>query len=150
MTSEHALLGGRVTLQRLPWFEGVPPAEAPVLKRVDLPQGEIAQIHQGSPGMGYIAWVELRAGGVRGNHVHERKIEHLYLVAGEVDLGLEDRESRERTVVRLHPGDRVVIPPGVAHAVRTVQPGHLVEFAPEPLAPGDTLPWPLLQPQDEA
>jgi mannose-6-phosphate isomerase-like protein (cupin superfamily) len=131
---------GQVTRRSLPVYDGPPPPEAPPLKRVRLGQGDIVQFHQGEVGMRYIAWVELKADGIRGNHYHLLKLEHLCLLAGEADLGLEDLETGERSVVRLKVGDLVVIPPRVAHAVRTVVPGHAVEFAPEPLADGDTYP----------
>jgi quercetin dioxygenase-like cupin family protein len=35
-------------------------------------------------------------------------------------------------------GDLVVIPPGVAHALRTTMPGWGIEFAPSELDAGDT------------
>lgn len=142
--NEKTYLGGRVAVVTLPEFQGVPPGGGPSLKRLRLPQGAIAQIHQGGEGMRYIAWVEFRSGGVRGNHVHARKREHIYLVAGEVEVLLEDTAGGGRETVRLSGGDSIFIPPGIAHAVRTVVPGHGIEFSPEPLMADDTQAYPVV------
>lgn len=137
-------LSGRVVHQQLPDFDGAPGPDAPALKRLRLPQGELAQIHQSDEGMRYIAWIELRAGGVRGNHYHERKLEHVYVISGEVELTVEDLTTRERATLRLKSGDLVSIEVRIAHAFRPISPGQAIEFSPGRLAPDDTFRFPLV------
>lgn len=125
----------------LPCFEGRPGPDAPRLKRVRLPQGELAQFQDGDDPMRYLAWLELRPGTVRGNHYHERKRERFYLVAGTIQLRVEDIRTRERAELILEGGDLVVLPPGIAHALHPLREGHGIEMAPEPLDLADSFPY---------
>lgn len=136
------VLGGKVVRDRLPVIEGKPvPGQAlPPLKRLLLPQGELAQIHDGEPAIRYMAWIELREGGIRGNHVHRRKDEHVYLIAGELRVYLEDLADGARAELHLKAGDRLRIPPGIAHALLPLVAGNALEFAPDPLDPTDSFP----------
>ena len=140
------VLNGKVIRDRLPVFEGRPaPGQVlPPLKRLLLPQGELAQILQGEPAIRFLAWIDLPAGGVRGNHVHRAKKEFIYLIAGELKVYLQDLESGERAERVLQAGDRLYIPPGIAHALEPVRSGHALEFAPDPLDPADTFPHRLI------
>lgn len=144
--SREAVLGGRVVRDRLPVYEGrpAPGAVLPDLKRLLLPQGELAQIHNGGSAIRYLAWIALQDGGVRGNHVHRRKDESIYLIAGGLRLVVEDPGTGERAELMLKAGDRVHIPPGIAHALQPVGDGHALEFAPDPLDPTDTFPHRLI------
>jgi mannose-6-phosphate isomerase-like protein (cupin superfamily) len=142
--SETAFLSGRVIRRRLPEYVGPPPADAPALKRLRLPQGDLVQFHNDDEGMRYVAWIELKEGGVRGNHYHERKLEHIYLLTGAVELTVEDIDTGERAVVDLEAGDRVTIPTRIAHALRTVRAGQAVEFSPGRLESNDTFRRPLV------
>lgn len=112
--------------------------DAPPLRRLKLPQGELAQIHDHSEGMRYMAVMELIEGTVRGNHVHHRKLEHVYLVQGQVDLVVQDGETGSRESVLIDPGDLVVIQPGVAHALRVLRSGWGLEFSPQQFDPQDS------------
>jgi mannose-6-phosphate isomerase-like protein (cupin superfamily) len=134
--SQH--LSGKVTRYTLPVFENAPGANLPNLKRLLLPQGELAQIHNSPDPIRYLAAFEVRAGGVRGNHYHKHKRESVYLISGEFNLVLEELETGERDTLSVVAGDLVFISPGVAHALKTVHPGLALEFAPEPLDPADT------------
>lgn len=115
----------------------------PRLKRLQLPQGELAQIHDGPDGMRYIAFVELRAGAVRGNHFHKVKQEWFYVCQGEVLLKVGDPASDARETIPVRAGDLVFIPPGVAHSISTVRPGHALEFAPTQFDASDSQPFTL-------
>lgn len=143
-TSETSVLSGRVVRRRLPEYEGPPPPEAPPLKRLRLPQGDLVQFLNEDEGMRYGAWLELRAGGVRGNHYHERKREHLYVLRGSLELVVQDLDSGERAELTLEAGDRVSIPPRIVHALRTLRPGEAVEFSPGRLESDDTFRFPLI------
>lgn len=140
-THGETVLGGRVVRRRLPIVEGRPGPGTPKTKRLRLPQGELAQILDGDEAIRYLAWIELGGTGLRGNHVHRRKQERLYIVAGRVRLRLEDVQTRERAEILLEAGDLVQLPPGIAHSLETLEPGHGIEFAPDPLDVTDSFPY---------
>lgn len=136
----------KVTVQSLPIFTPRTALPTPDLKRLLLPQGELAQLHDSPEPIHYIAWVDLIPGTLRGNHRHLEKVEHFYLIAGEVELGLLHTDTGRRETFILKVGDLVVIPPGVAHAYRPLKPGNAIEFAPQRHNPADTLRHPVLDP----
>ena len=141
--SEETFLGGLVRKRSLPVFDEAPGPDAPVLKRLNLPQGQLAQCCDSEEGMRYIAWVELLPGGTRGNHYHHRKEEWIYLIAGKAEIFLENPESKERDVMTLVPGDLAVIPTGIAHAIRTLEAGQAIEFSPAAFDLTDTVRYPV-------
>ncbi len=122
-------LGGRVLKFSLPTVPAPPSPDAPRLKRLLLPHGELAQFYDGEEGIRYLATVELRAGSVRGNHYHKGKPEWLYIISGEILLMVQDPASKERAPVPLQAGELAYVPTGIAHAFRTIQPGIAVEFS---------------------
>ncbi len=140
---DTSYLGGRVIHQTLPLFtDGLAP-NAPARKRLHLPQGDLIQIHDGPEPIQYIAWIELKAGGVRGNHVHRVKKEFLYLLAGAAMVKVEDPSTREPATVPLAAGDLVIIEPGIAHAIHSATAGAAIEFSPAPFDATDTLRYPM-------
>jgi dTDP-4-dehydrorhamnose 3,5-epimerase-like enzyme len=94
-----------------------------------LPQGELAQFHNGDEGIRYIAYAELVVDTIRGNHYHGIKEEFVYLVQGEVLLVVEDIESKEQESARLESGDLVFISTRIAHAFRPLKHGRAIEFS---------------------
>lgn len=135
--SESTYLSGKVRKRTLPAFPGPPGPGAPLLKRMLLPQGELAQVHDGEEAMHYIAFIALQQGTARGNHFHKVKEEFLYLLRGALILLLEDVQTKARESVPLQAGDLVVIPPGVAHTLRVTESGDAVEFSPARFDAGD-------------
>ncbi|HWW01442.1 MAG TPA: cupin domain-containing protein [Candidatus Acidoferrum sp.] len=127
--STSSFLSGKAFKSSLPFVSLPPPADAPRLKRLALAQGELAQFHDGEEAIHYIACIELRAGGVRGNHYHKIKKEWTYVIAGKLLLILEDIATHERVSSTMEPGDLAFIAPGIAHALRTIEPGAAVEFS---------------------
>ena len=127
----------------LPVISGRPGPDVPTLKRLLLPQGELAQIHDSDEGVHYMAVVETLVGGVRGNHYHKVKEERIYLLQGELLLLAEDVQTNERVSVRLQTGDLLLIETGIAHVLRTVEPGHAIEFSQARFNPADIYPFPL-------
>ena len=136
-------LNRAVSKLTLPLISGRPGPEAPKLKRLALPQGELAQFWSGDQGMRYIAMMELRSGNVRGNHFHEKKCELVYIISGSVELLVEDPSTRDRHAIILQPGDLATINPGIAHALRVLSTGCGVEFSPEAFDPSDSFSYPL-------
>lgn len=140
---ETRLLNGKVLRQALPLFQLPLGPAAPTLKRLLLPQGELAQFYDADEGMRYLAFIELLAGQVRGNHYHKVKEELVYIIRGEVWLSVADVNSQERASVVLQAGDLVVIRTGIAHAIRTVESGQAVEFSIARFDPADIHRYPL-------
>ena len=135
--SESTFLCGKVARWSLPVIQSPSGEGLPLLKRLLLAQGELAQFYDADEGIRYIAAIELRDGAVRGNHYHDRKEEWLYVIIGEVSLLLVDVETQARATVPLRAGDLAVVHTGVAHAWKTVQPGLAVEFSPVRFDPAD-------------
>ena len=141
---ESAFLSGKVRKRSLPAFQPPTGSDAPALKRLLLPQGELAQFHDGPEPIHYQAYIELREGTVRGNHYHEVKEEFIYLIQGELLLVMEDIDSRTRESVSLQTGDLVVISPRVAHALKILKHGHAIEFSTARFDVADTHRHPLV------
>jgi mannose-6-phosphate isomerase-like protein (cupin superfamily) len=135
--AEAVFLGGKVVRWTLPVLPSPSGEGMPLLKRLLLAQGELAQFYDSDEGIRYIAAVELREGAVRGNHYHDRKEEWLYVMSGEVLLLLEDMESRARATVLLRVGDLAVVHTGVAHAWKTMRAGLAVEYSSVRFDPAD-------------
>jgi mannose-6-phosphate isomerase-like protein (cupin superfamily) len=124
-------LNGKVTRRRLPQVD--PAAfEKPRVKRLMLPQGELAQFYDGEQGgMQYLAFLELVPGTVRGNHYHHRKREFVYLQRGSAELVVRDLKSGGQETVSLEAGDLAFIDVEVAHCMRAIGGGHALEFSNE-------------------
>jgi quercetin dioxygenase-like cupin family protein len=122
-------LGGKVRKEVLPVFETLPADGGPRLKRLLLPQGELAQLLDGDQPMRYLAFVELREGTIRGNHFHKVKEEFIYVLAGRVRVVVEDTDDKARATVDLKPGELLFISTEVAHRVDALQMGQAVEFS---------------------
>ena len=141
--AESEYLAGKVVKWSLPVISGRAGPDAPSLKRLLLPQGELAQVHDSDEGIRYMAVIETRAGGVRGNHYHKVKEERIYLLQGELLVLAEDVQTNERASVRLQTGDLLLIETGIAHLLRTVEPGQAIEFSRARFDPADTFPFAL-------
>jgi hypothetical protein len=141
--AETSLLGGKVLKRSLPVFQGAPGPDAPALKRLMLSQGELAQIHDSAEGIRYMAFIELREAGIRGNHYHKEKQELVYVIKGGALLSVEDVASHNRAAVVLRAGDLAVIQTEVAHAFQTMEVGEAIEFSPIRFNPADLFPFAL-------
>jgi uncharacterized cupin superfamily protein len=111
--------------------------DAPALRRILLPQGELAQFYNADEGIRYIAFIELLPGQVRGNHYHKVKVELVYVVRGEVLLSVADIDSSASASVVLRTGDLAGIRVGIAHALRPMEPGQAIEFSSARFDPAD-------------
>jgi quercetin dioxygenase-like cupin family protein len=136
MMTEETLLQGKVKIWTLPKVQ--PGVNEAGLKRLMLPQGELAQFYDEEQGVRYIASIELKAGTVRGNHYHQEKREYVYVLAGRLrlvvrELAMEKREERE-----LEAGSLIFIEPGIVHALDVRENGVAVEFSANRFDPKDT------------
>ena len=113
-------------------------ANAPLLKRLFLPQGELAQFYDAPNPIQYIAYIELKVGTLRGNHYHKQKFEWIYLISGEFLLRAEDVVTHQRESLTVRGGDLVNIRTGVAHALDIVKAGQAIEFSPARFDATDT------------
>jgi len=137
MATSH-LLQGKVLIESVPLLAAGEFRPDLARKRLQLPQGDLAQIHNADEPIRYLATIELKPGSIRGNHVHRIKREFLYLATGRLRLVLQDCATGETASTDLGAGDLVVIPPGIAHALCPHEPGLAVEFSPAMLDPTDT------------
>jgi quercetin dioxygenase-like cupin family protein len=128
-TGKSEYLGGKVVKCSLPVIPAPSGPDAPPLKRLMLPQGELAQIYDSEEGIRYMAVIETRPGGARGNHYHKIKREGIYVLQGSVVVVAEDSQTHARTSVPLEVGDLLLIQPGIAHLLKTVEPGQAIEFS---------------------
>ena len=127
--SENAFLNGKVIKRSLPTVEPQNAPGSPTLKRLLLPQGELAQFFDGEEPVRYLAYIELRSGNARGNHFHKSKDEWIYMLSGEAVLWVEDVETRQQDKLSLKVGDLAFVRTGVAHAIHVVQSGQAIEFS---------------------
>lgn len=141
--TETAFLSGKVLKRTLPAVHNPAEAGPSQLKRLLLPQGELAQFYDADEPVRYIAFMELREGSVRGNHYHKIKGEIVYMIQGEAILLVGDLQSGAHDAVPLCAGDLAIIPVGVAHAMRTVKPGQAIECSSARYDPTDTYRFPL-------
>jgi hypothetical protein len=127
---ETRYVSGKVRKLSLPLIEGAPAPESPLLKRLLLPQGELAQLHDDDDHpIHYIAFIELRAGTVRGNHYHLVKEEFIYVFRGLATLHVGAIDSGERASFPMAAGDLAFIPTRIAHALCVEESGQGVEFS---------------------
>ena len=140
---EPTFLNGKVLKRSLPTLQLPLGSDAPALKRLLLPQGELAQFYDADEGIRYLAFIELLAGQVRGNHYHKVKEELVYVMRGEVLLSVADVDSQARASVTLRTGDLAVIRTRIAHAYRTVEAGQAIEFSVARFDPADIHRFPL-------
>jgi hypothetical protein len=139
-------LNSKVIVQRLPRYDIPPGPGAPIMKLLNLAQGELAQIWDGSEGIHYIAGIELRHGTVRGNHYHERKLEFTYIISGTITLVVQETPRGERAEIPMERGCIARISTRVAHVLVPKTAGYALEFSPRIFELEDTCPFPLVQP----
>lgn len=129
-----APIAQRITLTRLPLTE-----EFSTEKRHRDERGEAHLILNG-PTIQRLGYITLLAGkGSRGNHWHRHKTEGLYVVQGQARVEFVCVESAEQLVVQLEVGDRLDIPPGLAHRLFARDEFHFVEYADQPYDPEDDI-----------
>ena len=144
MTTETSILAGKVIKRTLPAIHGPAGPDAPTLKRLVLPQGELAQFHDSDDGIKYMAMIELLPGKPRGNHYHNVKVELVYVIEGRTELVVQDVENQARDALLLAAGDLAIIQIRVAHALRPIEQGRAIEFSPSKFDLADIQRFPLV------
>jgi L-fuculose-phosphate aldolase len=81
--------------------------------------------------------------GYRGGHFHRRKNEGFYVVQGHALVELACSVTGERLSLEQEPGDRLWLPPGVAHRIFAPGPDKLefIEFTDHPYDAADDVPF---------
>jgi len=114
-------------------------------RRIFSEKGEMAQIlNRADEGFKQLVYWELdstKPDQERGHHCHERRIERIYVLTGELELLLKDIESSDSEKVIIKAGNRVTISPRIAHAYRSLMYSQVLEYSPEPYNPIDTHPY---------
>jgi len=122
-------LGGKVWKKTLPILTPPFDPSSPTLKRLLLPQGELAQFHDSDEPIRYLAFLELLWGTVRGNHYHQAKDEFLYLIHGNLLVLIEDLDAGVKESVPMFAGELLFLPPRIAHAFQVLEAGQAIEFS---------------------
>jgi len=135
--TESRFFGGKLIKWSLPAFH--PPFGAPSadIKRLLLPQGELAQVHDGREPIRYLACLDLLANTTRGNHYHGAKREFVYLMRGGYELVAQEVATGEKIRLPIREGELVLVEPGIAHAMVVTAPGVAVEWSPTPFDASD-------------
>jgi mannose-6-phosphate isomerase-like protein (cupin superfamily) len=114
-------------------------------RRIFSPKGEMAQIlNRPDEAFKQLVYWDLdstQSGQERGHHYHERKVEHFYVLTGELELWVRDLESSVSKKHFVKAGNRLTIHPRVAHAFRSLTYSQVLEYFPEPYDPSDTHPY---------
>lgn len=84
------------------------------------------------------AFDNLRAGNFIGRHFHKKMSEVYFIFSGQGVMHLRDVEAGDQEQVPVGPRSRVVIPPGVAHELRSETDMVLIIIATDDQSPEDT------------
>ena len=129
-------IGERVELVRLPLTD-----EYLTEKRAVSEIGSVHYIMDGQP-LKRASVQEIKKGaGFRGQHIHRLKKEWIYLLRGRLEVQLVCCKTGERLTAVLEPGDRILMPPGIAHRVRALEDSEMVELCDQPFSPEDNRPY---------
>ncbi len=113
-------------------------------RRIFSSKGEMAQIlNRTIESCKHLVYWDLNtalSGQERGHHYHARKVEHFYILTGEMELLLEDLDTPAVKILVLKAGTKLTISPRTAHAFRARVYSQALEYSSEPYDPSDTYP----------
>ena len=132
----HTFFNGKVQVRTL-LVTDQPVGRKDILARLVSPGGELTVLNDGTIPIRHLSYLELREGKPRGNHYHKLRHETFYVIAGELELRIQDLATSERIAITLRPGDLTRIDPEIVHTFVPITSGHALEFAPEPFDAGD-------------
>jgi len=95
----------------------------------------------------FITILYMAPGSVKGNHFHKKKIEHITVLRGEVQVRLKDLGSGQEKVIPLQIGQTITIFPNVAHALQAIDDVQFLEVSPQSFDPADIFPEVLIPQQ---
>lgn len=78
----------------------------------------------------HVAIITSKKGAIRANHYHPEQIQYVYLVSGEyesVSKNLKDNNAKTESQT-IRPGDLVITPPMIAHAMRFLKDSVLLNL----------------------
>jgi mannose-6-phosphate isomerase-like protein (cupin superfamily) len=114
-------------------------------RRIFSAKGEMAQIlNRTDEAFRNLVYWELdstKTGQERGHHYHDKKTERFYVLTGELELSVKELESSSSKKLIVRAGNRLTIPPRVAHAFRSLMYAQVLEYSPDPYDPNDTYPY---------
>jgi mannose-6-phosphate isomerase-like protein (cupin superfamily) len=135
------MLNNKVAITTLP-TGGADEAE----RRLFSSKGELAQIINGTMNIQHLVYWDLdspRSGQTRGNHYHKVKIDRCYVLTGELEVTVMDRQTLEREILTVKDGDCITIAPGVVHSFRSKGYAQALELLPTPYDAADTVACPI-------
>ncbi len=111
-------------------------------KRLIEERGELALISDGKV-FRHLAYFSLKAGKgfYRGGHYHLKKVEHIYVISGKLEITFVDVDTGKRYVGRYQDGNRITIYPRCAHIFRAKEDVQAIEYYEMPYDPKDYLPF---------
>ena len=110
-------------------------------KRLFLEKGELAEIYNREEPIRHIAYVEFIEGKTRGGHFHNRQ-EYFYIIRGEMEFEFIDVDTGIAEKANVKEGDLIILSPKIAHQIKTIKAGHVIEFSGSRLKPEDTIVYP--------
>ena len=78
----------------------------------------------------HVAIISSKKGSIRANHYHPKQIQYVYLISGEyesVSKNLNDKNAKTESQI-IKPGDLVITPPMIAHAMRFLKESVLLNL----------------------
>jgi mannose-6-phosphate isomerase-like protein (cupin superfamily) len=132
----HTFFNGKVQIRPL-LITDQPAGRKDILARLLSPGGELTVLTDGSIPIRHLSYVELREGKPRGNHYHKLRHESFYVIAGELELRIQDLATGQGNSITMRPGDLARIDPEIVHTFTPLTSGHALEFAPEPFDAAD-------------
>jgi quercetin dioxygenase-like cupin family protein len=128
----------KVSVTHLPFLEPPLPSTG---GRIETPAGELAQIISGES-MRLVTYIEFQPDGEpRGNHVHRKKVEIIYVIKGKLRVTLEDSDDHSRKEVTLEGGDLIRLQPNCAHVYKAEEYTQAIEMNEVPYDTTDTFPY---------
>ena len=133
-----ALLNGKVKIAPLPLIKSPSKNVMKGPKRLFLEKGELSEIYDSSEPIRHIAYIEFLSGKPRGGHYHTRS-EFFYIIRGEIILKVVDVATGVAAETKAKEGDLIFLQPKIAHALKSIGAGHVIEFSRKRFNPKDTI-----------
>jgi mannose-6-phosphate isomerase-like protein (cupin superfamily) len=135
----QSFFGGKALIRPL-LLTDQPATRPEVRARLAGPKGEMVVLADTGQVIRHLAYLEFLPDRRRGDHYHKLRLEHFYLISGNISLLLEEIATGTKATVDLAPGDFGLIHPGIAHTFVPCSPGQGLEFAAEPFDLSDVYP----------
>lgn len=138
----QSFFAGKVQIKTL-LLTDKPATRPEVRARLAGPKGEMVVLADTGQIIRHLAYLEFIPERRRGDHYHKLRLEHFYLISGNLSLLLEEIATGAKATIDLVPGDFAIIHPGIAHTFLPRSAGQGLEFAAEPFDLSDVYPHPI-------